>query len=228
MHVDVLVRPGSAVARVQLELGETFTAETGSMIAMSGGVQIETSSKPRGQGGLLSGLKRMLAGENFFLNHYKATASGQEVFLAPTLIGDVEAVHLAGRKLHVQAGGWLGSSDGVSLETSYQGFGVGMLGGEGFFWVTCGGGGTVLLASFGAIYKVEVDGEYTVDTGHVVAYEDGLQLKVGKANPSLLGSIFGGEGLVCRFSGKGTLWCQSHNAPAFGAAIGPLLSPRKV
>lgn len=227
MHIQVLQRPGSAVAHVRLAQGERFTAETGSMIAMSSDVQIETSTKSRGSAGLLAGLKRMLSGENFFLNHYTATQANQELYLAPTLIGDVDVLHINGRALMVQAGGWLGSSDGVSLDTSFQGFGVGLLGGEGFFWVRCSGAGEVLVSSFGAIYKVEVDGTYVVDTGHVVAYEEGLELKVSKANPSLLGSIFGGEGLVCRFTGKGTLWCQSHNAPAFGQALGPNLTPRQ-
>ena len=42
---------------------------------------------------------------------------------------------------------------------------------------------------------------------------------------SWLASILGGEGIVCRFQGKGTVWCQSHNAPSFGHTIGPLLKP---
>ncbi|NQZ59537.1 MAG: AIM24 family protein, partial [Lentisphaeraceae bacterium] len=37
---------------------------------------------------------------------------------------------------------------------------------------------------------------------------------------------FGGEGLVCRFEGKGTVWCQSHNAGSFGGTLGPKLKQR--
>ncbi|MBO72176.1 MAG: TIGR00266 family protein, partial [Flavobacteriales bacterium] len=40
-------------------------------------------------------------------------------------------------------------------------------------------------------------------------------------------SFLGGEGLVCKFNGKGTVWCQSHNDTSFGKTVGPKLKPRK-
>jgi uncharacterized protein (AIM24 family) len=42
----------------------------------------------------------------------------------------------------------------------------------------------------------------------------------------MIGSFLGGEGLVCKFSGHGKLYCQSHNPPSFGAALGPMLKQR--
>ena len=36
-------------------------------------------------------------------------------------------------------------------------------------------------------------------------------------------SFLGGEGMVCKFIGQGTVWCQSHNAGSFGTALGPSL-----
>jgi uncharacterized protein (AIM24 family) len=41
-----------------------------------------------------------------------------------------------------------------------------------------------------------------------------------------LHSILGGEGLVCKFRGKGTVWCQSNNQRSFGAALTPTLRAR--
>jgi uncharacterized protein (TIGR00266 family) len=227
MNIEILQRPACAVARIQLDNGERFTAETGSMVAMSTGLHVETSTRSRGQTGLLAGLKRMLAGENFFLNHYAATRDGEELFLAPTLPGDIETIELRGTRIVVESGGWLGSGPDVGLELAFQGFGAGLLGGEGFFWVKCGGTGPVVLSSFGSLYRVDVAGEYVVDTGHVVAFEESLQMSIGKAGQSLLGSFLGGEGLVCRFRGQGALWCQSHNPQSFGRALGPSLTPRK-
>ena len=92
--------------------------------------------------------------------------------------------------------------------------------------VKCSGNGDLFLNSFGAVYEVEVDGEYTVDTGHIVAYEDTLQFSVGKSNKSWIGSFLGGEGIVCKFQGQGKLYCQSHNPPGFGKIVGPKLKPR--
>ena len=91
----------------------------------------------------------------------------------------------------------------------------------------CSGVGDVLVNAFGAIYEVNVNGSYTVDTGHIVAYEDTLSFKPGKAGKSFIGSMLGGEGLVCKFSGAGKIWCQTHNPPSFGSAIGPKLKKRQ-
>ena len=70
---------------------------------------------------------------------------------------------------------------------------------KGMFWVKCSGSGPLLLNSFGAIYEVDVDGDYVVDTGHIVAFEDSLSFQIGKSNESWLGSFFGGEGLSVVF-----------------------------
>ena len=83
-----------------------------------------------------------------------------------------------------------------------------------------------MINSFGAIYPVEVDGEYIVDTGHIVAFNETLDFSVTKAGGSWATAIFGGEGLVCRFHGKGTVWCQSHNMNSFGQTLGPKLKTR--
>jgi uncharacterized protein (AIM24 family) len=73
---------------------------------------------------------------------------------------------------------------------------------------------------------VEVNGQYTVDTGHIVAFEDTMQFQVVKAGASLIGSLLGGEGFVCRFTGQGKLYCQSHNPVSFGRTLSPSLKPR--
>jgi uncharacterized protein (AIM24 family) len=84
----------------------------------------------------------------------------------------------------------------------------------------------VLLNSFGAIYEQQVDGELIVDTGHIVAFNETLQFTLTKAGDSWLHSILGGEGLVCKFRGKGTVWCQSNNQRSFGSALTPTLRAR--
>ena len=94
------------------------------------------------------------------------------------------------------------------------------------FWIHLTGAGKVVLNSFGAIYPVEMDGEYIVDTGHIVAFQETLDFKVTKAGKSWMSSFLGGEGLVCRFRGKGTVWCQSHNQTSFGHTLGPMLKTR--
>ena len=226
MQIDLMAQPASAAAKITLESGESITAETGAMIAMSKGLTVETTSRQRGgKGGIMKGLKRMFSGESFFLNHFTAEEDHQELLIGPSLIGDVVQHELNGTMV-VQGSSWLASANDIQVDTTWQGFGNAILSGEGLFWVKCSGNGPLLLNSFGAVYPIDVDGDYVVDTGHIVAFEDSLSFKIGKSNKSWLGSFFGGEGLVCRFSGQGRLYCQTHNPPDFGSTLGPKLRPR--
>jgi uncharacterized protein (TIGR00266 family) len=228
MQHDIMSRPAAAVAQLTLDAGESITCEVGGMIAMSPGFEVETTTRQKnsGRGGLLKGLKRMLAGENLFLNHFTATQPDQTLIVGPRLLGDVMHRQLQGGSMIVQGSSWLASSTAIEIDATWQGFGKAVLSGEGMFWLKCSGEGDLFLSSFGAIYEVEVNGDYVVDTGHIVAFEDTLQFAIRKAGSSWIGSFLGGEGLVCRFSGQGRLLCQSHNPPSFGSLLGPKLKPR--
>ena len=97
MNIDISCRPAAAAAELTLAAGETVTVEVGAMIAMDTQIQVETTSQSRGQfrrkglRGILQGLRRLLSGESFFLNHFTATAEGQKLILGSTLVGDIIA-----------------------------------------------------------------------------------------------------------------------------------------
>ena len=112
------------------------------------------------------------------------------------------------------------------MDMSWQGM-KSLFSGEGLFWLKMKDTGPVIVSSYGTIYSVMVEDGYVVDTGHIVAYEDTLNFEITKAGGSWVQSFLGGEGFVCRFKGRGRIWCQSHNSSAFGKLLGPMLRPRK-
>ena len=227
MQYEILAQPAASVAQLTLGAGESVTCEVGAMISMTTGLKVETTSRSRGgKGGLLKGLKRMFSGESFFLNHFTSDAADQKVIIGSSQLGDIVHHELTGGTLIVQGGSWLASSTDIEIDTTWQGLGKAFFSGEGGFWVKCTGTGDLFLNSFGAIYEVDVTDTYTVDTGHIVAFEETLKFKIGKSNKSLVGSFLGGEGLVCKFEGQGKLYCQSHNPPSFGHLLGPMLYSR--
>ena len=225
MQINLLHQPGNSAAHVVLAPGESITAESGSMIAMSDALTLTTTTHKRDAGSVFKAIKRMLAGESLFLNHYEATAASGDVFLAATLPGDMLRYDLRGENLIVQSGSFVACESRVDVNLGWQGF-KSFFSGESVFWLQLKGTGPVILSSFGAIYPIEVDGEYIVDTGHIVAFQETLNFNITKAGGSWMTAILGGEGLVCRFTGKGTVWCQSHNAKGFGEEIGPELKSR--
>lgn len=226
MQIEFMHQPGNTAARVRLAPGETLTAEAGAMIAMSGHLGVETTTHQKGKGGILKAVKRMFAGESFFMNHFSAGTEGGEVWLGATLAGDMMRHELDNQTLIVQSGSFVAADHGVGIETGWQGF-KNFLSGESLFWLRLSGRGQVILGSFGAIYPVEVDGEYIVDTGHIVAFSETLEFTLTKAGKSWISSLLGGEGLVCKFRGRGTVWCQSHNPGSFGTNLAGYLKPRR-
>lgn len=225
MQVEVHYKHSNTAARIDLEAGESCTTEAGSMIAMNSHVDVETTTYKKGKGSILKSLKRMFTGESFFLNHYTARQPG-EIWVSTTLPSDIEVHELEGQRLIVQAGSFLAAEDDVDIDTGWQGF-KGLLSGEWLFWLKLTGQGKVLLSSFGTIYSVEVEDEYVVDTGHIVAFDESLKFDISKAGTSWFSSFLGGEGFVCRFKGKGRVYCQSHHPREFGLRLRPHLKVKR-
>lgn len=224
MEIELLHQPDSAIAKITLIGGEELVAQAGAMIAMSGHINASTTLRRGKGGGVFGGLKRVLAGESLFLSVFRTPITG-EIFLAPKLLGDLLVYDLSQSELVVQSGSYLASESGVDIDLGFQGF-KSIFSGESLFWLDISGRGQVLLTSFGGIYEIDVDGEYIVDTGHIVAFEKSLTFSIGKPGSSWLGAFLGGEGLICRFKGNGKVYCQTHNNYNFGRVIGGKLPPR--
>lgn len=230
MKVEILKRPSNTASKVILEPSEKVTAEGGAMIAMSGDMSVETviTKNEKGLGKkLLKGLSRTLAGESIFMNIFSASSAGGEIFLSPTLPGDMQVLELDGNKnIKVQNGSFVAHENGVNMNISWEGF-KSVFAGENMIWLEMSGRGKVIINAYGMIYPVEVDGEYIVDTGNIVAYDQNLTYKISKAGKSWVSSFLGGEGLVCRFEGKGTVWCQTHADRSLGQKLAPHLIKKK-
>jgi uncharacterized protein (TIGR00266 family) len=194
------------------------------MICMRGDFAVETATQQKSRS-IMGGLKRMLGGESFFLNFFTSQSDSGEVLFSTALPGDMVSLPISNVGIIVEGGAFVVREQSVEMDLSWQGL-KSMFSGEGLFWLRMHGNGQVVVSTFGAMYSIDVDGEYIVDTGHIVAFEESLNFSITKAGKSWISSMLGGEGLVCRFSGKGRVWCQSHAAPAFGGLLGPLLRPR--
>lgn len=196
---------------VTLDSGERVVAGAGALVAHSGGVEIDTGAR----GGVLSSLKRVVGGESFFVNTFRAPDGGDVSFAAP-LPGDVvtEQVGDGQGDLYAQSGSFLAAAAGIEVDTTFGGA-RSFLGGEGLFLLRLSGDGPVWLASYGAIEEREIAaGEtLTVDTGHVVAFRD-VEWDVNRVG-GLKSTLFSGEGLVSEFTGPGTVWLQTRSPDAF-------------
>ena len=224
MQAEVLYRPSYTMAIVSLTPRETIRVEAGSMVSMSEGLQLETKA----QGGILASLKRsILGGESFFVNEYKAPKAGGTITLAPALPGDMVVLDkVEGDGLLVQSGSYVASSVNVEVDTKWGGAKT-FFASEGLFLLRCGGSGTLILSSYGAIHEIQLEaGEhYTVDTGHLVAFDEGIGFTV-RAVGGLKSTLFSGEGLVVDLTGPGRVLIQTRSTDAFLTWLVPQVQRR--
>lgn len=169
--------------------------------------------KSKVQGGLMKGLGRMLGSESLFLSEFTTQGQAGELYISPGVLGDIQHYYLNGTTgLMIQSSGFVASSTTVEIDSKFQGF-KGFFSGESLFLIKTTGQGDIWFSSYGAIVEIPVAGDYVVDTGYIVAFEDTLNYSVevlgGLSFKGLRTGILGGEGLVCRFSGYGRLWVQS-------------------
>lgn len=219
MQVNLLYRPSQSLAQCWLQPGESVVAESGAMVGMSTNVMMQTQS-----GGVMSGLKRLFGGESFFRNTFTAHGGGGEVLFATPLCGDMAILDVGAKQWHVQNSAYVASSPTVDVSTA--GSVKGLFSGAGLFVLQTQGQGQMVIGAFGALEAIEVDGNMVIDTGHLAAWESTLQYSVGKSGSGWIASWLSGEGLVCHFQGRGTVYIQSRNAQEYGTAMGAMLPPR--
>ncbi|MGI0492770.1 TIGR00266 family protein [Alkalinema pantanalense CENA528] len=207
MKYDIRYKPTFATVFITLNPGERLVAEAGAMASMDGGVTIATSFS----GGLIPALlKTFLGGESLFINTFSnPTQKPCQVVLTQSTIGDVTCIELKNRELCLQPGAYIAHAGNVHLGVHWAGFSS-WLAGEGLFKLKVGGNGIVFLGAYGGLSKRQVNGEYIVDSGHLVAYDPSIKMNIKLAG-GLIGSVTSGEGLVNRLTGKGEVYLQSRS-----------------
>lgn len=221
--------PAFAWLRVALEPGERIVAEAGAMVRQSTALEMETRLNATRRGGafgwivavFVALLRRFLGGETMFVNEFWGPQGG-EVVLAPKLSGHIQRKTLDGKRtLFVQTGGYLASTPDIDTRLRFGGLRT-LFGGEGLILLQCAGRGDVFVNSYGGITEVAVDGKLVVDTGHIVAFDGALNFRV-RSIGGAKSFFFSGEGLVCEFQGRGSVFVQSRNLAALRSWVSPLL-----
>ena len=227
MEATIEFSPTYSLLNVLLDAGETVRAEPGAMVAQRG-VTMRTGAGGSGFGG---GLRRMLGGESFFVNTFTAGVRGGLVCLAPPGPGDIVRFDVRpDAEIYLQSGAFVACTGSVELDSRFQGL-KGVFSGHGMVFLRAHckrDSGMVFYGSYGAISALEVvpGEELVVDTGHLVAFTTGVDYSIGKVGG--IGSfIAGGEGLVTKFTGAGTVWVQTRNIGAFAAQMAPFLSKKR-
>jgi uncharacterized protein (TIGR00266 family) len=200
---------------VRLDAGDSIFAMSGAMTRMSSHLDV--------QGRLIGGffralLRKLLGRTSLFIAEYRAAQPGM-VALSATLPGTVLQRRLDGGSLYLAAGAFLACSPGVHLQARFGGIKA-FFSGQGAFFLECSGSGDVFYSAYGGVIEKTVDGSFTVDTGHLLAWEPTLDYHIGGMG-GIKQTLFSGEGLVMKFTGKGKIYLQTRNLAGLAGWLAP-------
>ena len=208
METDIRYRPSFATLFVRLKPGDTLIAEAGAMASMDSSMQIRTKLN----GGLFKGfLRKIFGGETMFINRFTVAdgADGADLVLTQQTPGDMIEINLDNSALFLQPGAFIACDPEVKFQLKWAGF-RSWFSGEGMFRLRVIGTGRVWIGGYGGIVERDIGETYTVDTGHLIAYEPSVGLKVGMSG-GIFSSFFSGEGFVSKMQGPGKIYMQTRN-----------------
>jgi uncharacterized protein (TIGR00266 family) len=226
---------------VTLDPGEQVLAEAGTMLYMTEGIDMQTTTAAAGGesrgffGRMLKAAGRAIAGESFFITTFtNAGGSRAEVAFAAPYPGKIVPVHLAemGGALLCQKDAFLCAARGTNVTVALQKkLGAGLFGGEGFILQRLDGDGLAFLHAGGSVFPVSLAAGQTlrIDTGCIVGFQTTVSYDVQLVG-GFKNALFGGEGLfVATLTGPGVTYLQtlpfSRIVDRIAAAMPPLRRP---
>lgn len=199
------------LVEIALDPGEGVRAEAGTMAYMEMGIDMQTGTG----GGILSGLKRAVTGESFFITtfHNSANNPSRVAFAAP-YPGKIIPIELRefGGQILCQRDSFLCAAYGIEVEVAFtKRLGAGFFGGEGFILQKLQGDGRAFVHAGGTIIEKDMAAGETlkVDTGCLVAFAPSVDYDIQFVG-GFTNALFGGEGLfLAKLTGPGKVYLQS-------------------
>lgn len=201
MDYRIEAQPDYGLLSVNIPKNDTILVESSAMASMDSNVLMKSKLK--------GGFSRFLAKESLVINEFTAQGADAEISIAPGPPGDIGVYDIkSGEDFFLTASSFLACQKSVSQESKWQGLKKGFFSGESFFLLKCSGQGLVWFNCYGAMFEVDVIDEYIVDTGHIVAFTQGLDYDISKIG-GYKSLFFSGEGFVATFRGQGKVWIQT-------------------
>lgn len=239
------------MAVCNLQPGQTVYCEAGKFLFKTANVTMETrlggpgggqqgGQGQNGQGGGFGGMlrqamgtamqvgQRVLAGESLAFQYFTAQGGEGTVGFAGVLPGEMRALELNGsRAWFAEKDAFVAAESTVEFGIAFAGGRQGMSGGEGFILEKFTGYGTVIIAGAGNFIDLnpaDFGGRIEVDTGCIVAFEEGIQYGVqrigGLNRQGIMNAVFGGEGLsLATLEGNGRVILQSMTIEGLANAL---------
>lgn len=216
------------LVEISLAKGEEVRIERGAMVYHHGGVNLEgklNSNGSGGLGGLMKAIGRsIVSNESMFMTTATGLSDNATLGIAPGTPGAIRELSIGEENWRINDGAFLACDAQVQYNMKRQNLGKAIFAGTGgLFVMETSGTGSMLIASYGDILEIPMDGSapLTVDNTHVVAWTSGLDYEIKVASGTF--GFTSGEGLVNEFKGRGTVLIQTRNVQSLASMISPFL-----
>jgi uncharacterized protein (TIGR00266 family) len=208
---------------LEIEPSEKIYAEAGSMVYMSGNINMEAKMR----GGFLKGLGRKIAGETMFLTEFTSAGGKGLVSFGGNAPGTIKPINLnEGKEFIIQKDAFLVAQDSIDLSIAFQKrLGAAFFGGEGFILERLNGTGTAFIHACGDFveFDLQPDQILKVDTGSVVGWDGTVTYDIQRVK-GIKTMFFGGEGIfLTTLKGPGKVIIQSLNLGNLATALMPFM-----
>ncbi|MEA5533175.1 TIGR00266 family protein [Crocosphaera sp. XPORK-15E] len=224
MKVEILHERENSLARVMLDNDEVLMAQGGTLVALKGNISLNTTLRRSSRKSDRRN-QDAIATESLFITEFRAMGEQNEVWLAPSMMGNILLHEVTSYKLIALVSNYLASSGTMDLF-----FGLPEVTlprkNETLTLLSITGQGEVLINGLGGIYLITVDGEYLVNLAHLVAFENSLKYEITQLSKKGIGSWFKQQPLFMKFTGQGKLYCQTHHAKTWGHLIASRLKSK--
>ncbi|MGK7941857.1 MAG: AIM24 family protein [Crocosphaera sp.] len=224
MKVKILDQRESSIACILLKNDETLLTQGGTLVATRGELSINTTlrrSSPKGN----RKNQGIITSESLFLTEFRGLGERNEIWLAPGMMGNIIIHKATSYKLIALASAYLACSGKMDIF-----FGIPEIKlpqkSLSLTLLSIAGKGQVLLNGLGAIYSIDVDGEYWLRIEHLVAFENRLKYEVIKLEKKGIGQWFQPLIFFIKFKGTGKLYCQTHQGKDWGHLIAKQLKSK--
>lgn len=208
---------------LEIEPSEKVYAEAGSMVYMSGNINMEAKMR----GGFLKGLGRKIAGETMFLTEFTSAGGKGLVSFGGNAPGTIMPIKISeGKEFIIQKDAFLVAQDSIELSIAFQKrLGAAFFGGEGFILERLNGSGTAFIHACGDFveFDLQPDQLLKVDTGSVVGWDNTVSYDIQRVK-GIKTMFFGGEGIfLTTLKGPGKAIIQSMNLSNLATALMPFM-----
>jgi len=225
MNYEIVDFDINSLLKINLNKSESVIAEAGSMMYMKNGINIRTEKHEEVS---YTSLHHYAALQQSNKSEFLSEEDNGEIMFSPSSPGKILHFELNNTSICSDSLSFLCCTSG--LKFTQKGSIDGLLSGAGLFKETFTGNGHLFLKCFGDFMSIELkEGEkISIDTGHLLAHDESVDVKILKSDGDRFDSFAEGEILVCEFTGPGKVWLQSRNRSEFAKVIQTFLPKRKI